>query len=321
MDIIDAVVGGLRAGHAYGRRIGRRGAWGVRFPPFSGTGFHVVLSGDGWVTAAGTAPTAVHPGDVVLVPHGAEHTLSHAPGQSGVLHDVTEIPDPDGSPVDFAFLCGVYRLGRVPPHPLLERLPDVVVVRPHRDDQLRGLASLLAQDVDRARPGDGVTRAALIDLIVVHLLRRVDAWPAVGDPAIAPALDALHGAPQRVWTTAGLGATCGMSRGAFSRRFTAAVGAPPMTYLTRLRLATGARLLRETDQPLDAVARRVGYSTGVAFAHAFRREYGLAPGHFRRDGRMPEHGPEPGHLRRDGGTSEHGTGTLDHGGRARPLIP
>ncbi|MEU8663106.1 helix-turn-helix transcriptional regulator [Actinoplanes philippinensis] len=76
---------------------------------------------------------------------------------------------------------------------------------------------------------------------------------------------------------------CHLSRTTFVRRFTAAVGEPPMTYLQRLRLAGGARLLRETDLPLDAIARDVGYSTGFAFAHAFRREYGLAPGRFRRE--------------------------------------
>jgi AraC-like DNA-binding protein len=73
-----------------------------------------------------------------------------------------------------------------------------------------------------------------------------------------------------------------MSRVAFTRRFTSVVGKPPMTYLRQWRLSCAARLLRETDASLAAIARQVGYSTEFAFAGAFRREYGVPPGRFRR---------------------------------------
>jgi AraC-like DNA-binding protein len=72
-----------------------------------------------------------------------------------------------------------------------------------------------------------------------------------------------------------------MPRTAFTRRFTTAVGQPPMSYLITWRLGRGARLLRETDAPLAAIAHQVGYSTEFAFSAAFRREYGLPPSHFR----------------------------------------
>jgi AraC-like DNA-binding protein len=72
-----------------------------------------------------------------------------------------------------------------------------------------------------------------------------------------------------------------MPRTAFSRQFTAAVGRPPMSYLTGWRLGHAARLLRETDAALASIAPRVGYSTEFAFSAAFRREYGVSPGRFR----------------------------------------
>jgi AraC-like DNA-binding protein len=43
-----------------------------------------------------------------------------------------------------------------------------------------------------------------------------------------------------------------------------------------------ARLLRETDGPLSAVARRCGYDSEFAFARAFKREFAVTPGAFRR---------------------------------------
>nr|WP_018500540.1 helix-turn-helix transcriptional regulator [Parafrankia discariae] len=79
-----------------------------------------------------------------------------------------------------------------------------------------------------------------------------------------------------------LGAEAGLSRATFTRRFTALVGEPPLAYLTRWRLTTAARILRQQDIPLSAVAHRVGYTSEFAFVKAFKREYGLVPGNYRR---------------------------------------
>ncbi len=51
--------------------------------------------------------------------------------------------------------------------------------------------------------------------------------------------------------------------------------------LTWWRMTIAARLLRESDLPLRTVARRTGYSSDIAFAAAFKREYGITPGHYR----------------------------------------
>jgi AraC-like DNA-binding protein len=42
------------------------------------------------------------------------------------------------------------------------------------------------------------------------------------------------------------------------------------------------RLLQGSDMTLAAVARRVGYTSEFAFAKAFKRDYGVAPGSYRR---------------------------------------
>jgi AraC-like DNA-binding protein len=40
--------------------------------------------------------------------------------------------------------------------------------------------------------------------------------------------------------------------------------------------------LRESDLKLAAIARRVGYTSEFAFAKAFKRDCGIAPGTYRR---------------------------------------
>jgi len=47
-------------------------------------------------------------------------------------------------------------------------------------------------------------------------------------------------------------------------------------------MTVAARLLRDSDLISPRVALRVGYASEFAFAKAFKRDYGIAPGSFRR---------------------------------------
>ncbi|MFF0013290.1 helix-turn-helix transcriptional regulator [Streptomyces sp. NPDC005374] len=73
-----------------------------------------------------------------------------------------------------------------------------------------------------------------------------------------------------------------MSRATFASRFTEAVSGPPLTYLAHWRMTTAARLLRADGRSLAGVAQQVGYTSEFAFAKAFRRDFGLAAGTYRR---------------------------------------
>ncbi|OXM44704.1 AraC family transcriptional regulator, partial [Amycolatopsis thailandensis] len=74
----------------------------------------------------------------------------------------------------------------------------------------------------------------------------------------------------------------GVSRAAFARRFTAAVGEPPMAYLASWRIALAADLLRQhPDVTIGAVARQVGYGSSFALSTAFKREHGVSPQGYR----------------------------------------
>jgi AraC-like DNA-binding protein len=105
---------------------------------------------------------------------------------------------------------------------------------------------------------------------------------ALADPAVSAALHAMHHDLARPWTVQTLAAQAGLSRAAFAHRFTALAGRPPLTYLTWWRLTVAAKLLRESDAPLNEVAAQVGYTSEFAFANAFKRRYGIAPGKYRR---------------------------------------
>jgi AraC-like DNA-binding protein len=188
-------------------------------------------------------------------------------------------------------VCGAYRLQRRRPHPLLRDLPEVVhlAAAPGRHRGLRAMVELLGEELQADAPGAAVVTPALVDALLVYMLRAwlrddttAEGWSAaLADRVVSQALAAVHAEPAHAWTVEELGAAAGLSRAAFARRFTALVGEPPLTYVTRWRMTTATRLLRETDKPLGQVGAAIGYGSAFAFAKAFRREYATTPGAYR----------------------------------------
>lgn len=68
------------------------------------------------------------------------------------------------------------------------------------------------------------------------------------------------------------------------RRFSASTGLTPGAYLTRVRIEKAMELLRGTALSIEAIAERIGYSSGSYFIKAFRGLTGLTPGEFRSGG-------------------------------------
>ncbi|MFG2907614.1 AraC family transcriptional regulator [Kitasatospora sp. NPDC048286] len=299
MDVLSDVVATLRTGEPRSARVAWRAPWGQRFPGAPGAGFQVVLRGSCWLLPETGGPVRLAAGDVLFLPRGQGHALADHPGTPLAAPRCEPPPQPYGSAgadlpePDTVTLCGAYQLDPVHAHPLLRDVPDVLHLpaRPGRHPELHAAVGLLAGELERPRPGAAAAVPALLDTLLLFILR---AWSeqsaggpehgwaaALADPALGRALQAVHADPGRAWTVGSLAAEAGLSRAAFARRFTAAVGRPPLGYVTWWRMALAARLLRDSDLPLGALAARVGYTSEFAFSHAFKRHHGLAPGRFR----------------------------------------
>jgi AraC family transcriptional regulator len=66
------------------------------------------------------------------------------------------------------------------------------------------------------------------------------------------------------------------------RVFVAAFGEPPHRYLRRIRLERAALLLRKQDRTVLEICGEVGFDSLGSFTTLFRRQFGVAPGAFRR---------------------------------------
>jgi len=113
------------------------------------------------------------------------------------------------------------------------------------------------------------------------------------DSYVPRAIAAMLADPSRRWTVAALARVAGLSRAPFARRFTRAMGVAPLRWLTVHRLHLAETRLVETDLGLAEIAVEVGYQSEFAFAKAYKRFFGVAPGFFRRlsreDGRPVAH--------------------------------
>ncbi|MCI3273242.1 AraC family transcriptional regulator [Streptomyces cylindrosporus] len=299
MDVLSDAVSAMRTGRPHSSLRDKYAPWGMRFEAAEGAGFHVVLQGSAWLIPAAGEPVAVGPGDVVFLAHGRGHALASGldvplelvrPGQNGRWPQPPS-PPRDSTP-DAVMLCGAYQMDHSRAHRLLTDLPEVVHLpaRVGADRSLRAAVELLGMEMEERRPGSDAIVTSLLDTLLLYILRawwqrerRGTGWSAaLADPAVAAALRAIHGDPAHPWTVEELGAEGGLSRAAFARRFAALVGEPPLAYLTWWRMTTAGRLLREEDLPLRHIAQRTGYTSEFAFAKAFKREYGVAPGQYRR---------------------------------------
>lgn len=289
VDLLSDVIRVTRTGRPSTNRMRVGSRWSYWFAPYDGAGFHVVLRGSCWLHMDGREPLQLAPGDAVLLPAGHGHVLADSAAPARPVPFETVVADQDGS---VELLCGKYRLDRRRPHPLLTTLPNVVHLPAQIGDhaRLRAALDLLAAEMTTGRPGRDAALTGLLDLLLVYMIRAwLDehgnlGWPrALRDRGITSALEAMHGMPDRPWRIEDLAAQAGLSRTTLTRRFTDLVGEAPMTYLTHWRMTLAARLLHETDLGLAAVARRVGYASPFAFSHAFKREFGVAPGRYRED--------------------------------------
>lgn len=224
----------------------------------------------------------VHPGQHCTTPDGRD--LAQAL-DLGVRSWGTDINGP------VLMLVGTYESMSAVGARLLAALPTVLVVE---QDELRSpLVPLLADEIVKNQPGQDVVLDRLLDLLVIAVLRtwldRPDtpapAWyHAYTDHVVGRVLRMLHNNPAHPWTVAGLAAQVGVSRASLARRFKDLVGEPPMSFLTGWRLTLAADLLRDTDTTLDAIARRVCYSSAFALSAAFKRQYGVSPQAYRAAG-------------------------------------
>lgn len=299
MDLLSAVLRELRFDSAGYRWLELGAPFRVGFDRSGLRGVHHIARGHCELVLDDGTVDPLTAGDLVILPRGDSHVLRSPGAGAGVTVSGFELAM--GTPgtrlragdaaVDTIVVCGAFIVGE-PDHPALRGLPRIIHLPGDEGRPPSWLASLveaLGAEAFDGGPGSDLVMARLSDALLIRTLRHysetVDqpGWLAgLRDPYVAAALAAIHADLARPWTVNSLAGTAGLSRAAFSARFTARVGEPVMRYLLSLRMQRAKSLLHDQHATVAAVATQVGYQSDVAFAAAFKREVGSAPGAYRR---------------------------------------
>jgi AraC-like DNA-binding protein len=289
--------------------------------------FHVVLEGRAYAAVDGGARIQLDAGNVVIFPRGDPHIMGNgrsiravdaAAELDRVLSQGLKVSRMGGGGEVTRIVCGYLvsdlRLGQA----LLSGLPRLLTVNIRSDSAGRWLEDAVLRSVreaDSLEAGGKAVLSKLSELVFVETLRRYIAelpacetgWLAgVRDDHVGRALAIMHRHPGHPWTIARLAEGVGVSRSVFAERFKRCVGEPPMSYLARWRLRSGARLLSTTSWSVARTALEVGYESEAAFNRAFKREFGSPPARYRNLARA---------AREIGGSHDHGIR-----GQAQPVL-
>jgi AraC-like DNA-binding protein len=264
--------------------------------------FHVIAEGRCWVAVDGEDRLWAEQGDVVVLPYGDTHRMGGV--EDAEVVDIrllmspppwTEMPliEHGGGGASAHVVCGYLQCDDPLFDPAMQVFPRAFVVRPigaaaawvrASIDYATGQITQVAED--RFEAPVTIPRLLLVEVLKLHLASAPAAGRgfvlALSDPVVAPAMALVHDEPARKWTVAELAARQNVSASLLDERFRAALGMPPIRYLTSWRMHLAQELLTGTDLGVATIARRVGYESEEAFSRAFKRKYDVPPSVWRR---------------------------------------
>ena len=290
-DPLSEVLAALGARSVRGTGLEAAGDWALAFDGRARLKFVAVTRGQCWLLLPDHSPEALVEGDVVLI-CDTRYTVASDPA----------VEPMDGMPLYAAPGQDLVRLGAANETALIgggsgfadgsaafvfDALPKFL-----RIDAMSSTAEAVARTLNvlriefaHAELGGSLVAERLAEILVIAAVRAFVAtnpkdsvgWiTALADPRIGKALRLLHGDAAYRWTAPMLASEVGMSRSAFTQRFTERVGRPPLEYLTHWRMVLAQHKLN-AGETVAAVASAVGYNSQSAFAHAFKRTLGRTP--------------------------------------------
>jgi AraC family transcriptional regulator, activator of mtrCDE len=285
--------------------------WGVQVPSFENVcRFHYAHRGRCFARVADEEKAIpLEQGDLIIIPHGAPHVLSDPIDASSLTVDqVVEesgftgtgalVFGEAGSGHETQLICGHFAFDTGAQHLLLEALPPFIHIKEYGtvspgwlDDTLKIIGAEMGHD----HMGSELIALKLSEIIFTQSIRQYLAtegrdrqgMAGFSDMQIRQALEAIHREPDHNWTVESLARIAGLSRTAFSNKFTDLVTLTPLAYLTAWRMQLARRLLIDTDIPIIDVAARSGYQSEASFGRVFKGHFDLPPATFRRTQHQP----------------------------------
>lgn len=159
------------------------------------------------------------------------------------------------------------------------------------DAQLQEWGASLANELKQRRPGGEIVIAALVEQLIVHLLRHYAnmrrshdlelSRAGLVDRRIRRSVELMHAQLAADLSLKEIAAASYLSLFHFARVFKKLTGATPHAYLAAIRTARAQLLLANPELSVREIGALVGYASPSHFTKAFRQATGLTPRAFR----------------------------------------
>ena len=222
------------------------GRWAVDTSGMRMAPFHLVQEGNCWLHVGDADPVRLSAGDLVVLPHDSGHLISSDPEkpEQNIVNTASNVPRPQAENV---MLCGFFEFGSRIAWPVLDSLPDAVVVAGGNPDTDK-LIELIFGELDRNSMGSSAAVEFHAHALFIHVLRAAaergfdtGLLGAFADQRIGPVLARIHADPAAAWSLVRFADIANMGRSALSERFKSMTGESPMRYLQLWRFSAGKR--------------------------------------------------------------------------------
>jgi AraC-like DNA-binding protein len=259
---------------------------------------HYALAGRGTIEIGQGQRFEFGPDTIIIVPRGLSQKIA-APGarHASAGEEAECLPLPEGlrwltaghGAPEIVIACGRIRATYGAETGIFDSLDAPIVEAFDAGHGIHHSFQTLLAELSEPALGTKALAEMLMKQCLVYVLRRLAGrgdlrlpWLSVAEnPRLGAAVEAMLSEPARTHRVGDLAALAGMSRSAFSARFTQAFGQSPHGFLTESRLRHAAHFLETTELPVKTIAGKIGYRSRSNFTRAFKARYGLDPNAYR----------------------------------------
>ncbi len=253
-------------------------------------------------------PVLLEQGDLVIITQGAAHTLFCDPSTENspaLLEDVIErsgfngqgalVYGETGSHHETQLICGHFSFDKDARHPLITALPEHIKIKNYGAASgawMESTLKLMGNETGLGNIGGDLIALKMSEIVYAQVMRSYlsnegasnNELAGYTDAKIAKAIGKIHQSPDYPWSLGELASVSGLSRTAFANRFKSLLSITPLTYMTDWRMGLARRKLKDTNDALIEVAESVGYQSEAAFSRVFKKQFGVAPVTYRKQG-------------------------------------
>ncbi len=260
---------------------------------------HLVIAGESYIKIEGEPEARrLKAGDLIFFPRSAEHVLSSEAacnncGDTPHINNsgaFTVAASNSGGEKGLDLFCARFEYDEHAD--IMHDLPETVLISMNHPS-LQCLVSMLqyesAHTLSGSRAIVNALSSVLLVLIVRAYLEQGGAAPLGGilnglrDKRLRQLIQTVVSHPEDEWNIEKMTALANLSRAQLMRLFKQQTGISPHAFVNLIRLRQAAVLLRQTADSVLSVALNVGFQSETHFGKAFKKQYGISPGQYRKN--------------------------------------